>query len=126
MEQEKKVSFKQRWDKARATKAGVFWIATGAIILTIFIGFRWGGWVTNGTAQRMTNDAITERLSLICVGQFNQDPQKDQKLTEFMDTSYYQRDDYVKDQGWATMPGEARPNSSVADGCVTLIMQNGQ
>jgi hypothetical protein len=92
----------------------------------MFVGFRWGGWVTGGTSQRMTNDAITQRLSSICVGQFNQDPQKDQKLTELKDTSYYQRDDYVKDQGWATMPGEAKPNSKVADECTTLIMRSDQ
>jgi hypothetical protein len=121
-----KLSYGKRWSKTRPTKTIVFWVVVAFMILTMFVGFRWGGWVTGGTSQRMTNDAITQRLSSICVGQFNQDPQKDQKLTELKDTSYYQRDDYVKDQGWATMPGEAKPNSKVADECTTLIMRSDQ
>ena len=62
----------------------------------------------------------------MCVGQFNQDPQRDQKLTELQDTSPFQRDDYVTEQGWATMPGEEEPDSKVADGCAKLIVQSGQ
>lgn len=119
-------SYGERWDKARPTKKIVFGIAVVAIILTIFIGFNWGGWVTGGSAQKMSTDAVAQRLSLICVGQYNQDPQKDQKLTELQDTSPYQRDDYVKEQGWATMPGEDKPDNKVADGCARLIVQSGQ
>ena len=126
VEQEKKVSYRQRWDKARATKKVVFWAIIGAIVLTVIVGFSWGGWMTDGTAQKMTNDAVGQRLALICVGQFHQDPQKDQKLTELKDTSFYQRDDYVKEQGWATMPGEAQPNSKVADGCAKQLVQISQ
>ena len=126
MEQETKVSYRQRWDKARATKKVVFWFVLGAIALTMIVGFNWGGWMTGGTAQKMTNDAVTQRLSLICVGQFNQDPQKDQKLIELKDTSFYQRDDYVKEQGWATMPGETNPISNVADGCAKQLVQISQ
>ena len=43
---EKKVSFRQRWDKAKATKKVVFWAVIGAIVLTMIVGFNWGGWVT--------------------------------------------------------------------------------
>ena len=126
MEQEKQVSYRQRWDKAQATKKVVFWIAVAAITLTLIVGFSWGGWVTGGTAQKMTNDAVAQRLSSICVGQFNKDPQKDQKLTELKDTSSYKRDDYVKKQGWATMPGEEKPDNKVADGCAKLLAQVNQ
>jgi hypothetical protein len=119
-------SYGERWEKTRPTKTIVFWSVVGAIVLTMIVGFAWGGWVTGGTAQKTTHDAITERLSMICLGQFNQDPQKDQKLTELQDISSYQRDDYVKEQGWATMPGEEEPDSNVADGCAKLIVQSGQ
>jgi hypothetical protein len=126
MEQEKQVSNRQKWDEARATKKVVFWFAVAAITLTMIVGFSWGGWMTGGTAQKMTNDAVGQRLALICVGQFNRDPQKDQKLTELKDTSSYKRDDYVKEQGWATMPGEANPDRNVADGCAKLLAQLNQ
>lgn len=117
-------SYGERWNKIRPTKMIVFWIAIAAIILTMIVGFNWGGWVTGGTAQKATNDAIAQRLLSICVGQFNQDTQKDQKLTELKDASSFQRDDYVTDQGWATMPGEAKPDSKIADGCAKLIVQS--
>jgi hypothetical protein len=123
MEQEKKVSLGQRWDQARATKKVVFWVSVAVIILTMIVGFNWGGWVTGGTAQKMAQDAVVQRLSSICVGQFNQDPGKEQKLQELKDTSSYQRDDYVIKQGWATMFGEAKPDSKVADMCAKLIVQ---
>jgi hypothetical protein len=43
-----------------------------------------------------------------------------------MPKSVYQRDDYVIEQGWATMPGEEKPDSKVADACAKLLMQIGQ
>jgi hypothetical protein len=121
-----KPGYGERWEKARPKKTIVFWAGLGLIILTMIVGFNWGGWVTGGTAQKMTTDAVTQRLSSICVGQFNQDQQKDQKLTVLQDMRSYERREYVKEQGWATMPGEEEVNSKVADGCAKLIVQSGQ
>ena len=126
MKQEKKVSLGQRWDKARATKKVVFWFAVAAIILTMIVGFNWGGWVTGGTAQNMVDDAVVQRLTSICVGQFDQDPGKEQKFNELKDMSSYQRDDYVKEQGWATILGEEKPDSKVADACAKQLVQRSQ
>jgi hypothetical protein len=130
VEQEKKVSYRQRWDKARATKKVVFWAIMGAIVLTMIVGFSWGGWVTGGTAQKMgetmAQDAVVQRLAPICVLQFKQDPEKAQKFIEFNETRNYQRDDYVKEQGWATMPGEDQPDSKVADACAKLLVEVNQ
>ena len=123
---EYKPGYGERWSKTRPKKMVVFWICLATIILTIFVGFNWGGWVTAGTAQEMTKSAMVQRLVPICVDQFNQDPQKDQKLIELQGTSSYQRDDYVKDQGWATMPGEAEADHQVADACAKLIVQRNQ
>jgi hypothetical protein len=126
VKQEKKVSLGQRWDKARASKKVVFWAIIGAIVLTMIGGFNWGGWMTAGTAQEMAEAAVVQRLAPICVDQFNQDPGKGQKLIEFNETRNYQRDDYVRDQGWATMPGEENPDSKVADACAKLLVQINQ
>ena len=125
MEQEKKVSFRQRWNEAQPTKTVLFWSVVAAVILTMIVGFSWGGWVTGGTAQKMAEvaatKAVVERLSLICVDQFSQDPDKERKLIEFIETKAYQRDDYVTDQGWATMFGDEEPDRNVADACAKLI-----
>jgi hypothetical protein len=123
---QKKLGYRQRWDKARATKRVVFGFAVAAVVLTLIVGFNWGGWVTGGTAQAMANDAIVQRLAAVCVAQFDQDPGNEQKLSELKEKSSYQRDDYVKEQGWATMPGEEKPDSKVADACAKLLMQVGQ
>ena len=127
---EKKVSFKQRWneirqrwDKARPTKKIVFWISVAVSILTMIVGFSWGGWVTSSKAELMAEEAVVERLSLICVDQFKQDPETEQKLIEFVETSSYKQDDYVRDQGWATMFGDEEPDKNVADTCAKLIAQ---
>jgi hypothetical protein len=126
VEQEKKVSYRQRWDNARATKKVVFWAIIGSVVLTIIAGFNWGGWVTTGTAQEMADAAVVQRLAPICIDQFNQDPGKGQKLIEFNKARNYQKDDYVMEQGWATMPGEENPDNKVADACVKLLVQINQ
>ena len=121
-----KESFQQRWREVRPTKSLVFWSWIATVVLTMIIGSAWGGWVTGGTAQKMAEavaeNAVVQRLAPICVVQFNQDPEKDQKLIELKEMSSYQRRDYVKDQGWATMPGEEEPDSKVARECVKLLM----
>jgi hypothetical protein len=78
-------------------------------------------------AETTSQSAVVDRLAPICVTQFNQDPQKDQKLEELnVITSSYQRINYVKDQGWATMPGEAKPDDKVAAACTQQIMSIGK
>jgi hypothetical protein len=126
MEQKKKVSLRKWWREARPTKTAVFWSWVASIVLTMIIGFAWGGWVTGRTARTlaedMAEDAVVERLAPICVYQFNQDPGKAAKLAELKETSSYQRRTFVQDQGWATMPGEEAPDRAVAEECVKLLM----
>jgi hypothetical protein len=125
MEQKKK-SLKKRWNEARPTKTAVFWYLIAAIILTMIVGFVWGGWVTESTAQKLARetaeDAVIERLASICVARFNQDPGNGTKLEELRKASTYERDDYVRDQGWATMIDEESPDRKVVDECVELLM----
>jgi hypothetical protein len=109
-------------------KLGV-WAAIGGAILTMIIGFAWGGWVTGGTAQsraeKIAADAVVARLAPICVAQFNQDQEKDKKLKELEGKSSWQRDKYIEEQGWATMPYEKEPDNSVAEKCAEQILKIG-
>ena len=51
------------------------------------------------------------------------DPQQASKLAELKAiTSSWERPDYVKKQGWATMPGEKTPDNDVAAACTKLLM----
>ena len=110
-------------------KPALFGAVGGGIVLAI-IGFAWGGWVTGGTAQKMAEemaeDAVAARLAPICVEQFNQDSEKDQKLEKFKETRAWERGDYVEKQGWATMPGEKEADSKVAGKCAELLVELGQ
>jgi hypothetical protein len=127
----KLAEIRQRWDKAKLKKSSVFWIVIGAIILTMYLGFSQAGWVTAGNALRMaedaSEDAVIARLAPICVTQFGQDLESDQRLAEFKElTSSSRRATYVKDQGWATMPGESTPDNKVASECAQLLMLIGE
>jgi hypothetical protein len=122
----KKDSVGERWRKVQPTKTVLFWFCLAAIILTLLIGFNWGGWMRGSAAQRMADltarDAVVQRLAAICVAQFNLDPGKVQKLTELQATSSYERAKYVTTQGWATAPGAEKPESRVADACAKQLM----
>ena len=114
------------WEKI---KPGLWGAIGGAIALAI-AGFAWGGWETGGAAEKMAEEmaenAVVGRLAPICVEQYNQDSEKDQKLKELKEESSWKRSDYVENQGWATMPGEKDPDSKVSGKCADLIIQLGQ
>jgi len=117
----------EQWREARPSKKVTFGLMAAAAVLTMIVGFNWGGWVSGGTAQKTADtgarDAVVMRLAPICVAQFNLDPQKSAKLDELKAiTSSYQRADYVQKQVWATMPGDAKPDSRVAEACARLLM----
>lgn len=130
MQKEKKRSLGQWWRDVQLKKTGVFWMLVATIIVTMIIGFAWGGWVTEGTAEKiaakMAEEAVVLRLAPICVVQFNQDPEKAQKLAELEETSNWSRGDYVQKQGWATMPGEDEPDRKVAAACAKLLIAMNQ
>jgi hypothetical protein len=108
----------------------LIWSILGAVVLTMLVGFTWGGWMTNASAQALAaasaKSAIVERLAPMCVAQFDLDPDKAQKLLALQEGSTSQRTKYVTDQGWATLPGETKPTNQVASACATLLMQAGQ
>jgi hypothetical protein len=123
----KKVSFSEKLREGRPTKKLVFGLMVATAVVTMIVGFNYGGWVTGGTSQqRVTTgaeDAVALRLVPICVAQFNSDPQQASKLVELKAiTSSWERPDYVKKQGWATMPGEKTPDNDVASECAKLLM----
>ena len=84
-----------------------------------------------GTAQmeakRSAQEAVVARLALICVEQFvtlhGQLLEKDPKLKKLKETNAWDRGDYVKKQGWATMPGEKEADIKIAGRCAELLVQ---
>ena len=119
------------WMKTNSEKIKLaLWSAiAGAIVLAI-IGFSWFGWVTGGTAQQMAEEkaenAVVDHLTQICVAQFNQDPEKDKKLKKLKETDSWKRAEYATKQGWATMPGEKKPDSKVVEACIKELEKASQ
>ena len=124
------VRFERWWKQARPKKAIVVLSWLASVVLTIVIGFVWGGWITGSRARDMakqsSQDAVVARLASICVAQYDQDSGKALKIQELKAASAYQRSNYVEDQGWATMPGEERPDRGVAEACAELLVPAGQ
>jgi hypothetical protein len=116
----------QKWNKAKPTKTMTFWIVLGAVVLVLYLGFSRGGWVTDSTSQSRSDTsvqaAVTARLVPICIAQFNADPAKDEKMIAFQElTNAGRRSTFVKEQGWATMPGEVDSDNKVVAECANQI-----
>lgn len=120
-------TYGQRWNGVQLSKTAMLWVGLGLIAVTMIVGFTWGGWVTGGTAQKTAtteaNAAVVQRLSTICVAQSQQDPAHTAKLVELKAASSYQQGTYVKEQGWATMPGDEQPDNKVAAECAKLLVK---
>ena len=109
------------WEKI---KLGL-WSGVGGALLTIYIGFNYGGWMTKGAAEVMAKEtaatAVAERLGTICVAQFNRDTAKSQKLIEMKGQDTWERGRYIEKQSWAIMPGDEKPESGVVDACAKQL-----
>jgi hypothetical protein len=101
-------------------------MALGAIVLLV-VSFSAGWVVTRGsaeaTAKVMAADAVLARLAPIAVAQFMRDPNREERLRELKEVQSWKRGDYVKERGWATMPGEEKPDSNVAREAAERLMK---
>ena len=83
--------------------------------------------MTSGSAQdkaeEMAQKAVIDRLAPISVAQFLQNPNREERLKELKNLDYRKRGSYVQDQGWATMPGEKKPDSMVARAVIDRLMK---
>ncbi len=100
-------------------------IAVGAIAILILV-FATGWVVTSNsaqsTAETLTEKTVTDRLAAICVAQFQQDPDKEERLKELKEIASWKRSDFAKAGGWATMPGEETPDRKVASACAKQLI----
>lgn len=111
----------RRWEDYLPSKTILFWSCVAVSILTIVVGFAWGGWVTNGTAQEMTQQARRNLAATFCVQRFLADSDAASEHASFMKTSDWQRDEFIEKGGWAKMPLLDRPLAGVADLCADKL-----
>ena len=116
--------------KAPWIKPGI-WGAVIGSVLTMIIGFGWGGWVTAGTAdqaaRRQANAAVTSALTPFCLAKAKRDPAGAKKLGELRAIDYsYQQQQFVIEAGWASMPGSEEPNRQVAEACASQLLKTAE
>ena len=102
-------------------------VALGSI-LTMFVGFSYGGWVLGSTADRLAmqraETAVTAALVPLCVAQSKADQAAAKKLIELRTmTSSYEQQEFVTKTGWATVPGSETPNREVAEACASALLK---
>ena len=116
--------------KAPWIKSAV-WGAVMGSVLTMIIGFGWGGWVTAGSADKaarlQADAAMTSALTPFCLAKAKTDPESAEKLGKLRSMNYsYQQEEFVMEAGWASMPGSEEPNRQVAEACASQLLKTAQ
>lgn len=102
------------------TMPALYGAAAGAVALAI-VGFNWGGWVTGGKAEKMSQtaslSAVASSLTPYCVAQSKADPRSLEILAELKAAQGYNRRGVISKAGWATPLGTDKPNDELAKAC---------
>lgn len=122
-----KRSLADRLGQYQPSKTALVWSCIAAAILTMIVGFGWGGWVTAGTSRTMAATAATEARSelagAICVERFTAAPDSAARLGELkaIPDAYKQRQ-FIEAGGWATMPGQTSADRRGAEACAAKLI----
>jgi hypothetical protein len=107
-------------------KPGAWGFVIGSVV-TMIVGFGWGGWTTSGTVERIATERVTAAVNTalvsVCLEKAKADPAQVKKLGELkaLGSSWDQRDAVVKD-GWATV-GTSEANRDVAEACAAELVK---
>ncbi len=103
------------------------WGAVGGAVVTLIVGFTWGGWVTagtaNGLAAKAAETAVVTALAPICVENFKQSPEAPANFAALKAVQSYQQAGFIEKGGWATMDGAERPYSGTAKACAEMLVK---
>ncbi|PIW00891.1 MAG: hypothetical protein COW41_04095 [Deltaproteobacteria bacterium CG17_big_fil_post_rev_8_21_14_2_50_51_6] len=101
-------------------KFGVWGLIVGAVVVMI-IGFAWGGWLTQSSAEKMSGEAVLASQAAICVAQFVKQPNYEQQLKDLKELDSWKRAEFIEKGGWDKMPGQQKAGSYVAQACAKGI-----
>ena len=107
-------------ENAAKIKYGVWGLICGGII-SMIVGFGWGGWTTAATTERISEEAVLASQAAICVAQFVKQPNHEEQLKEIEKVSTWQRDKFIEEGGWDKMPGQKEADYGVARACADGI-----
>lgn len=99
--------------------------AAAGALATMIIGFNWGGWTLDSTAQKRVDEqskaAVVSVLAPICVDKFQRSAGAPATLVELKKVSSYEQGSFVEKGGWATLPGNEKADYAVAQACATML-----
>jgi hypothetical protein len=99
--------------------------ACAGALVTVLIGFNWGGWTLGSTTKQITERSVSAALVAVlapmCVDKFRQGTDGVRNLAEFKKVSTWMQDSYIQKGGWATFPGMDSPDLAIARACATLL-----
>lgn len=120
-------AIRQRWEDWHPTRTQLFWSVAGAVVVTLVLGFGFGGWVTGGTAraqaEQAANDARHQLAAAVCTEEFMRAADARARLEQIKKAVWYERDRIVSAGGWATMPDRKEPNVVVAGMCAAQLAE---
>lgn len=115
------------WSNYRPSKTLCGWSMVAASALTMLLGFTWGGWTTTGRAHVMTDiavrDAKADLVAGVCVHKFVTASDAADNLKALQAKSSWQRDDFIKDGGWAKVAGIDDTVANATDACADQLMK---
>ncbi|KWV54803.1 hypothetical protein AS026_38225 [Rhizobium altiplani] len=115
------------WSSYRPSKTLWGWSLVGASALTMVLGFTWGGWTTSGRAGVMTDiavrDARADLVASVCVHNFVTANDAADNLKSLKAKSSWERDDFIKEGGWATIAGIDETVTNATDDCADQLMK---
>ena len=107
------------------TKQAV-WSAVIGSVVTMIVGFSWGGWVTNRSASDMARQqstlAVVNALAPFCAEKFRNASDATEKFAELRKASSWSQSDIVSKTGAATFDGKS-PDTAVAKACADLLLK---
>lgn len=111
----------------RATKGVLVWSCLGTAVLTMVVGFTWGGWVTGGSAEQRAEEAAEQAVAQlaadVCYDRFMEAADARSNLQALKKESEYQRDGFIEDGGWTTLANREDPVDGAADLCADRLAE---
>jgi hypothetical protein len=101
------------------------WGAVGGAILTLILGFFWGGWQTTSAADRMANELSDKKviaaLAPFCVDRFRKSADATQSAELLQFATNYERASFLQKGGYTSLPGSTESNWGVGRACGDLL-----
>jgi hypothetical protein len=111
----------------RPSKILWLWSLVGASVLTVIVGFTWGGWTTSASVREMTmvaaRDARADLVADICVHDFISASDAGRNLQALKATSSWERENFIKEGGWTKIAGIDGPVINAANNCAEQLME---